>query len=189
MDASKQAGRTTGRGRVAARLTVGAAAALLALGAAALPAGAATATTAGTAATTASATTATAKSYYFATVLLGRNEVREAGKKVNDRDGLAVAKFRIVGNRMYYLVQWKRVAKPSAFHIHRGKAGTNGAVVIDLLSHGKTRGNTSTGSVVVKDTSVLNGIKSNPKNWYANLHTKPFPDGAVRGQLAKGGRW
>ncbi|MET8144303.1 hypothetical protein ABZU32_28690 [Sphaerisporangium sp. NPDC005288] len=53
------------------------------------------------------------KSYYFGAVLLGRNEVREPGKKVNDRDGIAVAKFRIQGDRMYYLLQWKRTAKPS----------------------------------------------------------------------------
>ncbi|MEU8379230.1 CHRD domain-containing protein [Streptosporangium sp. NPDC048865] len=136
-----------------------------------------------------SAHNSAAKKYYFAAGLLGRNEVREPGKKVNDRDGIAVAKFRIQGNRFYYFVQWKRTAKPSAFHIHRGKAGVNGPVVIDLLSNGKIRGNTSFGSVRVKDFSVLKGIKNNPRNWYANLHTKQFPDGAVRGQLVKGGRW
>ncbi|MEV4362476.1 CHRD domain-containing protein [Nonomuraea sp. NPDC049625] len=130
-----------------------------------------------------------AKTYYFTAVLLGKNEVPEAGKKVNDRNGLAAAKFRIKGNRLYYFVQWKKVAKPTAFHIHRGKAGTNGPVVIDLLSNGTTRGNTSSGSVRVKDTSVLNGIKKNPKNWYANLHTSEFPDGAVRGQLHGAHHW
>jgi hypothetical protein len=130
-----------------------------------------------------------AKTYYFAAVLLGKNEVPEAGKKVNDRNGLAVAKFRIKGNRLYYFVQWKKVAKPTAFHIHRGKAGKNGPVVIDLLSNGTIRGNTSSGSVRVKDTSVLNGIKKNPKNWYANLHTSEFPDGAVRGQLHGAHHW
>ncbi|GAA4189228.1 hypothetical protein GCM10022252_25780 [Streptosporangium oxazolinicum] len=176
---------------VMGRAAVGAAAVALATGAVAVPAEAATAPTA---AITGEATgqgvqSVQVKKYYFAAGLLGRNEVPEPGKKVNDRDGLAVAKFRIQGNRFYYFVQWKRTAKPSAFHIHRGKAGTNGPVVIDLLSNGRIRGNTSFGSVVVKDSSLLRGIKSNPKNWYANLHTKQFPDGAVRGQLTKGGRW
>ncbi|GAA1673444.1 hypothetical protein GCM10009733_083210 [Nonomuraea maheshkhaliensis] len=127
-----------------------------------------------------------ARKYYFAAGLLGRNEVREPGKKVNDRDGVAVAKFRIHGNRFYYFVQWKNTGRPTAFHIHRGKAGVNGPVVIDLLSNGSIRGNTSFGSVRVK-SSLLKGIKKNPKNWYANLHTAAFPDGAVRGQLHKGG--
>jgi hypothetical protein len=66
---------------------------------------------------------------------------------------------------------------------------SDGDVVIDLLSNGKTRGNTSSGSVLVKDSGVLKGIRSNPKNWYANLHTSQFADGAVRGQLKSGGRW
>jgi hypothetical protein len=194
--------KQVGSGRISTkhmmgRVAAGAAIAALAVTALAVPAGAATASAAAPAgvsaapiaALTASAVSSTSKSYYFASVLLGRNEVRAAGKKVNDRNGLAVAKFRIQGNRMYYVVQWKNVSKPTAFHIHRGKAGVNGDVVIDLLSNGKTRGNTSSGSVLVKDTGVLNGIKANPKNWYANLHTTQFADGAVRGQLKNGGRW
>ncbi|MFI7610891.1 CHRD domain-containing protein [Nonomuraea terrae] len=177
--------------RAAGRAVMGVATAALAIGAMSVPAGASTtsAATVSTVATGSTASASQARSYYFASVLLGRNEVREKGKKVNDRNGLAVAKFRIQGNRLYFLVQWKNVAKPTAFHIHRGKAGVNGPVVIDLLANGKTRGNTSVGSVVVKDAGVLNGIKANPKNWYANLHTKQFADGAVRGQLVKGGRW
>ncbi|MER5645614.1 CHRD domain-containing protein [Streptosporangium sp. NPDC002524] len=176
--------------RVTGRAAVGAATVALAAGALAVPAEAATASAAtGEAAVQTAPQTLQAKKYYYAAGLLGRNEVPEPGKKVNDRDGVAVAKFRIHGNRFYYFVQWKRTARPSAFHIHKGKAGTNGPVVIDLLSNGRIRGNTSFGSVVVKDSGLLKGIRSNPRNWYANLHTKQFPDGAVRGQLTKGGRW
>ncbi|MFG2072371.1 CHRD domain-containing protein [Nonomuraea maritima] len=132
--------------------------------------------------------TSAATQYYFAAGLLGRNEVREPGKKVNDRDGVAVAKFRIQGDRLFFLVQWRRTGKPTAFHIHQGKAGKNGPVVIDLLGSGTIRGNTAAGSVRVK-SSLLKRIKANPKNWYANFHSAEFPDGAVRGQLTKGGRW
>ncbi|MET7327532.1 CHRD domain-containing protein [Nonomuraea sp. NPDC005650] len=171
--------------RVAAGAALAATAALTVISA---PAGATSVAAAPATFTTAKVTSA-AKTYYFSAVLLGKNEVREAGKKVNDRNGLAAAKFRIKGDRLYYFVQWKKVAKPTAFHIHRGKAGKNGPVVIDLLSNGTTRGNTSTGSVRVKDTSVLNGIKKYPKNWYANLHTAEFPDGAVRGQLHGAHHW
>ncbi|MFI9847318.1 CHRD domain-containing protein [Nonomuraea sp. NPDC051941] len=101
---------------------------------------------------------------------------------------MAVAKFRISGDRFYFFVQWRNTGRPTAFHIHRGKAGVNGPVVIDLLSNGRIRGNTASGSVRVK-SSLLRDIKNKPKNWYANLHTSQFPDGAVRGQLHKGGRW
>ncbi|MET9249912.1 CHRD domain-containing protein [Nonomuraea sp. NPDC003709] len=133
-------------------------------------------------------TSGSAMKYYLAAGLLGRNEVRERGKKVNDPNGAAVAKFRISGTRLYYSVEWRKTGRPTAFHIHRGKAGTNGPVVIDLLSNGDIRGNVSFGSVHVK-SSLLKDIRKNPKNWYANLHTAEFPDGAVRGQLRHGNHW
>ncbi|WP_344495286.1 CHRD domain-containing protein [Nonomuraea monospora] len=63
-----------------------------------------------------------------------------------------------------------------------GKTGVNGPVVIDLLSNGDLRGNFASGSVRVK-SSLLRDIKAKRKNWYINLHTGEFPDGAVRGQL------
>ncbi|MFC7382249.1 CHRD domain-containing protein [Sphaerisporangium rhizosphaerae] len=197
MNVQQTTGTTTSWQRLAGRVAAGAVTAALAVGIAAIPAGAATTPAATSAASVSAASTVSAaghvtvkpKSYYFGAVLLGRNEVREPGKKVNDRDGVAVAKFRIQGDRMFYLVQWKRTGRPTAFHIHRGKAGVNGPVVIDLLHDGKIRGNTAFGSVKVKDLSVLAGIKKNPRNWYANMHTKQFADGAVRGQLLKTGRW
>ena len=34
---------------------------------------------------------------------------------------------------------------------------------------------------------VIKSIKNNPNNWYVNLHTPDFPDGAIRGQLKPGG--
>ncbi|GGK82686.1 hypothetical protein Sme01_16700 [Sphaerisporangium melleum] len=186
-----------GNRRVSWRRAVGAAAgavAVLAAGAVtAAPAGAeprasahghaVTAVTAGSFVTAGSST-----NRYFEAVLLGRNEVPEPGKKVNDRDGKAVARFRISGNRLYYIVQWRKTGRPTAFHIHRGKAGVNGPVVINLLSRGDIRGDVARGSVQVGG-SLLKDIKNHPTKWYANLHTAQFPDGAVRGQLHTGRRW
>ncbi|GAA5061657.1 hypothetical protein HNP84_005875 [Thermocatellispora tengchongensis] len=41
--------------------------------------------------------------------------------------------------------------------------------------------------IVRSDAGLLADIAKSPKKWYANLHTGEFPDGAVRGQLGKGG--
>ncbi|MET9249916.1 CHRD domain-containing protein [Nonomuraea sp. NPDC003709] len=134
------------------------------------------------------AMTTSGRKYYFTAELSGRNEVREPGKKVNDPNGVAVARFRIEGTRLYYAVRFAKTGRPTAFHIHRGKAGVNGPVVINLLSNGDIRGNIASGSVRVK-SSLLRDIKAKPKNWYANLHTGEFPDGAVRGQLHSANHW
>jgi hypothetical protein len=37
----------------------------------------------------------------------------------------------------------------------------------------------------VKDTALLNALKTDPSSFYTNLHTAEFPGGAVRGQLHK----
>ncbi|MEV0168847.1 CHRD domain-containing protein [Nonomuraea fuscirosea] len=180
------------RGRKVAGAVSAGAVAALALGTMiAAPAAAAPQTAQAVTATSSSAGThsvASFRKYYFSATLFGRNEVPERGKKVNDPNGVAAAKFRISGDRFYFFVQWRNTGRPTALHIHRGKAGVNGPVVIDLLSNSRLRGNTASGSVRVK-SSLLRDIKANPKKWYANLHTAQFPDGAVRGQLHTGNRW
>ncbi|MDF5752091.1 CHRD domain-containing protein [Spongiactinospora sp. TRM90649] len=121
---------------------------------------------------------------YFAATLSGRNEVPvKGGPAVGDRDGRAVALFRLHGNKVSYAIRWRNVAAPTAFHIHRGKAGSNGDVKLGFFGEalpGSARAVTGT---VSADPALLARIRQNPANWYANLHTGEFPGGAVRAQL------
>ncbi|WP_371782003.1 CHRD domain-containing protein [Streptosporangium subroseum] len=115
----------------------------------------------------------------------GKNEVPSPGKKVGDKNGSAEWIVGIRGSKLYYATIWDRIAAPTNGHIHSGKKGVNGPVAVDLFadSNGLPKGVTGiAGSASVK-SSVAGGIKKNPKNWYTNLHTSEFPDGAVRGQL------
>ncbi|MEU4407400.1 CHRD domain-containing protein [Streptosporangium sp. NPDC023963] len=89
--------------------------------------------------------------------------------------------------RFSYLVAWRKTGGPTAFHIHRGRAGANGPVVINLLAKGDVRGNFARGSVLVKG-GLLRDIRNDPRKWYADLHTAHSPDGALRGQLRIGDR-
>ncbi|MCG5214015.1 CHRD domain-containing protein [Streptosporangium sp. KLBMP 9127] len=134
---------------------------------------------------TAHADTTTAADVYFAATLLGENEVpTDGGPAVGDRNGEAVGVFRIHGNKMSYAIRWDGVAAPTAFHIHQGKAGRNGDVKIGFFGEALPGGlRAVTGTVKVGDSGLLAGIRKNPKNWYANLHTGEFPGGAVRAQL------
>ncbi|MEW1843396.1 CHRD domain-containing protein, partial [Nonomuraea angiospora] len=80
------------------------------------------------------ATAATAGSdVYLAATLVGKNEVPAPGTKVGDKDGSAIAVFRIHGNQVDYAIRWQRVSAPTAFHIHQGKAGKNGDVKIPFF--------------------------------------------------------
>lgn len=67
-----------------------------------------------------------------------------------------------------------------AGHIHRGVAGTNGGVEVNL---GVNSGDFSACVSVPKD--LVKEIRQNPADFYVNIHTTAFPGGEVRGQLSK----
>lgn len=70
---------------------------------------------------------------------------------------------------------------PTNFHIHRGAAGVNGPVVLDLTSvadQGQTSGR------IRADKTLVREIAAHPESFYVNYHTISHPKGAVRGQLA-----
>jgi 5'-nucleotidase len=69
----------------------------------------------------------------------------------------------------------------AAAHIHRGAVGVAGDVVVTLSppgANGKASGcRSSVGRALIED------ITENQQDYYVNVHTSDFPDGAVRGQL------
>ena len=78
-------------------------------------------------------------------------------------------------------------AFPVAAHIHRGAAGTNGPIVVDLLATSKSTWKGTSPRVAQKcvpaRTATVASIRRNPGNFYANVHTPKNPGGAARGQL------
>lgn len=89
-----------------------------------------------------------------------------------------------------------RFADPSTFtglHIHEGAAGANGPVRLDSGITGANNvvfadgfGNITRSFLVSSETTLtaINGLLTNPENFYLNLHTTVNPGGAVRGQIA-----
>jgi hypothetical protein len=125
---------------------------------------------------------------YFVAALNGKNEVPgPAGSPaVGDKDGQAVQILRLKGNQLSFAFKWKGIGAPTAGHIHLGKTGTNGAVKVPFFGAALPGSvNTIVGSVTLTDKSVIDGLKADPTNFYANLHTAEFGGGAVRGQLHK----
>lgn len=72
----------------------------------------------------------------------------------------------------------------TAAHIHEGAAGAAGPIVVGLtIQPGPFGPSDVYGCAFGLDTALVGDILANPGDYYANLHTAGFPDGAVRGQL------
>lgn len=117
--------------------------------------------------------------------LSGDQEVPTAGgPAVGDPTGRAVSFVRPQGTTSVgYSFAWLGI-RPTLGHIHKGRAGANGDVVVPLF----TTAMPSTiiavsGTATGVDPAIVRHIKHKPGAFYANLHTADFPGGAVRGQL------
>ena len=70
----------------------------------------------------------------------------------------------------------------AAAHIHAGKAGKNGPVVVPFATAPGKTGH-SAGCVHSVRASLIKGMMNHPTSYYVNVHTTDYPGGAVRGQL------
>ena len=110
-------------------------------------------------------------------VLKGSNEV-DGG----DRNGRGSFTGIIDGDKLCYGITVANIRKPVAAHIHRGRRGRNGDVVITLKHPKKGDPGTSSGCTAIS-SSMADALRNNPQRFYVNVHNAPFPAGAVRGQL------
>jgi hypothetical protein len=70
--------------------------------------------------------------------------------------------------------------KPNASHIHKGRQGVSGNVVVPLGAGYKRQGCTTASKTLVR------AILRNPGAYYVNVHNTKHPAGAMRGQLTRG---
>ena len=76
-------------------------------------------------------------------------------------------------------------ARPVAAHIHKGGAGVNGPIVIDLKPTFRGTSPRVSQKCVPAKASIVSAIRRNPSGYYANVHTSKNPGGAARGQLRR----
>lgn len=131
------------------------------------------------------------------TELRGRNEVSADGSRrnVGDSNGRGEAYvFGIDGDAktLCYVLTVEKIEPATMAHIHRGAAGTNGPVVVNLAA--PADGNAADcltegeeGKFVGSPTATVAEILANPEGFYVNVHNAKFPGGAIRGQLAPEG--
>jgi CHRD domain/EamA-like transporter family len=70
-----------------------------------------------------------------------------------------------------------------AAHIHEAPVGEAGPVVVPLFTQ-PVNATTVAACLTGLNKNLLKAIIRNPADYYVNVHNTPFPNGAVRGQLA-----
>jgi CHRD domain len=104
--------------------------------------------------------------------LTGRVEVPKG-----DPDGTGTAEVKINGTKVCWEITATKVVKLTAAHIHKGKPGVAGPVVVPFGKTFKAKGCTTT------TAAVAAAIKKSPRAYYVNVHNARYPAGALRGQL------
>ncbi|TYB96880.1 CHRD domain-containing protein [Micromonospora sp. WP24] len=105
------------------------------------------------------------------------------GPAGGDPTGRAVAFVKARSTRIDFSFAWTGI-KPTLGHLHKGRFGANGPVAVPLFTTAVPSTIVAiSGTATGLDSALVEEIAEHPSDYYANLHTAEFPDGAVRGQL------
>ena len=107
--------------------------------------------------------------------LTGEKEVPGPG----DPDGRGEAEVKVYKAKVCYELEVKRIKPATAAHIHVGGPNVAGEIVVTLKA--PTDGSSEGCTPISKQLSK--NLRDNPSHYYVNVHNKPYPDGAIRGQL------
>ena len=102
-----------------------------------------------------------------------------------DPDATGTAEIRVQPNQgqLCWNLYVRQTDPVTAVHIHRGAAGSVGPPVVPLITPGPD--GHSQGCTAV-DEGLARLISNQAHEYYVNVHTAAYPNGAVRGQLRGG---
>jgi hypothetical protein len=103
-----------------------------------------------------------------------------------DPNGTGTANLRLnrAKKRVCYTIRVRNIDDVVAAHIHSGRKGVAGSIVVDLITAPEP-GDRFTGCTRGVPKRTISQILDRPRRFYVNVHTGAFPGGAVRGQLRK----
>jgi hypothetical protein len=107
--------------------------------------------------------------------LTGEKEVPGPG----DPNGRGEADVEVHKAKVCYELEVERIKSATAAHIHRGGPSVAGPIVVELKAptDGSSEGCTAISNELSKK------LREHPSHYYVNVHNRPYPDGAIRGQL------
>ena len=121
------------------------------------------------------ANAASARTVKFEVALKGTNEKPAAA--ASNRGRVELTLNTTTGKVCWDFKLTKIDGKPAQAHIHKGKAGVSGNVVVPLGANYKRQGCTTAAK------SLVRSIAGHPGAYYVNVHNAKHPLGAMRGQL------
>lgn len=113
--------------------------------------------------------------------LTGAAEAPTAGDP--DGAGTAMVNLDVSKGEVCYEVTAQRIDRPTGMHIHEGAAGQSSPVKVPLTP--PTASNTTTKGCASADATLIGRIVAKPADFYVNVHSDAYPQGAVRGQLSQ----
>ena len=119
--------------------------------------------------------------------LTGEQEVCDPANTCNDPDGSGTATVDITTDtgEICVSLMWDiSDGTASAAHIHEAPAGSAGPVVLPLFTEPDADGMFED---CFTDMALAAEIEAAPADYYVNVHSATYPNGAVRGQLVAGG--
>ena len=123
----------------------------------------------------------------FTATLSGQDEVPPTNSQAT-----GMAEFIVMGDSVGYTVNASNMQGVTAGHIHSGKQGENGPVVVTLFKNDSPSNEVSENGSITPDKlegpmagKQLTDLASTMSNGdtYVNIHTEQNPNGEIRGQL------
>jgi hypothetical protein len=106
-----------------------------------------------------------------------------------DPDGRGLFGYSAFDDTLCYFLTARNIEPATAAHIHAGRRGVAGPIIVGLrpptagVSFDCIRAVTTSSDPMALLQSELDAIIARPSDFYVNVHNRPFPDGAIRGQL------
>ncbi|MDQ1621472.1 MAG: hypothetical protein QOE19_4041 [Actinomycetota bacterium] len=95
-----------------------------------------------------------------------------------DANGRGQFTWSLDGTRLCYLLSVQRIGKATQAHIHRGRVGVAGNVVVPLVAP-----TPASAACATLTPALATALRNNPRRFYVNVHNARFGAGAIRAQL------
>ena len=112
-----------------------------------------------------------------------RLETDLKGSAATDSDGRGTAKLRLnrATRRVCFTITVRDIDDVVAAHIHRH---SDGGIAVALIE-APAAGDRFTGCTEDVSKALIRRIVRKPRRYYVNVHTTPFPGGAIQGTLRR----